>query len=271
FLKPQAKIGALRWRLAGKAQPAEFAHTTAVAIAARPSPRPVKPMWSVVVAEIDAGAPRISLKTRWASSRRGPILGVCAINWAAALPMVKPLASSNSLHSRSKRSPETLSYSLRPTPTNEPRSPRLEADRRASTSACDTTSPSEWPSQPASPSKRNPAIQHSLPSSIWWASKAVPTRGIIGWEVMGTFLGLIVGEQGISQGQVNGSGDFKRHRITVDRDHGLAEPFHQAGIIGCDKRALLAGEILFIGRAQSGKVEGLRGLHRAQCGAVWGI
>src|SRR5699024_4795532 len=158
------------------------------------------------------------------------MLAVCASNWPASMQMVKPLASSNSRHSRSKRSPETLSYSLRPTPTNEPRSPRMEADRRASTSACDTTSPSEWPSQPASPSKRNPAIQHSLPSSIWWASKAVPTRGIIGWEVMGTFLGLIVCEQGISQGQVNGSGDSKCPRITIDGNYGLAEPRHQADI-----------------------------------------
>src|SRR5699024_12646880 len=108
--------------------------------------------------------------------------GVCAIICAAAFPLTNPCDSSSSRHSRNRRAPETLSYSLRPTPTNEPRSPRLAAERRASTSACDTTSPSECPSQPATPSNNTPAIQQSLPSSIWWSSNAVPTPGLIGCE-----------------------------------------------------------------------------------------
>ena len=59
-------------------RPASYCfQTTAVATAARPSERPVKPMWSVVVAETETGAPKISLSTRSASSRRGPIFGDC--------------------------------------------------------------------------------------------------------------------------------------------------------------------------------------------------
>ncbi len=50
--------------------------TRAVAIAAMPSPRPVRPKPSVVVAERETGAPeRASLSTAAASARRFPILG----------------------------------------------------------------------------------------------------------------------------------------------------------------------------------------------------
>src|SRR4029079_365224 len=47
----------------------------AVATAARPSPRPVRPSPSVVVAETDTGAPTASVRTASASPRRGPTLG----------------------------------------------------------------------------------------------------------------------------------------------------------------------------------------------------
>ena len=49
--------------------------TKAVAIAAKPSPRPVSPRPSVVVAETETGASRSSESTFCASARRGAILG----------------------------------------------------------------------------------------------------------------------------------------------------------------------------------------------------
>jgi len=51
--------------------------TRAVAIAAMPSPRPVRPRPSVVVADRLTGAPdSAALRTAIASARRGPILGL---------------------------------------------------------------------------------------------------------------------------------------------------------------------------------------------------
>lgn len=49
--------------------------TRAVATAASPSARPVKPRPSLVVPEIATGAPMASERTFWASSRRLPTLG----------------------------------------------------------------------------------------------------------------------------------------------------------------------------------------------------
>ena len=57
--------------------------TSAVAIAAMPSPRPVRPSPSVVVAESETGAPTASWRTAVASSRRGPSRGRLPITWTA--------------------------------------------------------------------------------------------------------------------------------------------------------------------------------------------
>ncbi len=72
--------------------------TSAVAIAATPSPRPVNPRPSVVVADTDTGAPRTSDSTRCASSRRGPIFGRLPITWTAALPIVHPASVEQPAH-----------------------------------------------------------------------------------------------------------------------------------------------------------------------------
>ena len=47
-------------------------------MAARPSPRPVRPSPSVVVADTDTGAPTAAESAASASARRGPIFGLVA-------------------------------------------------------------------------------------------------------------------------------------------------------------------------------------------------
>ena len=65
--------------------PAQSWNSRAVAIAAMPSPRPVRPSPSVVVAERETGAPSASPRTRSACSRREPILGSLPITCTGRL------------------------------------------------------------------------------------------------------------------------------------------------------------------------------------------
>ena len=61
--------------------------TSAVAIAAMPSPRPVSPIPSVVVADRETGAPTASSSTAVASARRGPSRGRLPITCTATFPI----------------------------------------------------------------------------------------------------------------------------------------------------------------------------------------
>ena len=61
--------------------------TSAVAIAAMPSPRPVRPSPSVVVADSETGAPTASCSTAVASSRRGPSRGRLPMTCTATFPI----------------------------------------------------------------------------------------------------------------------------------------------------------------------------------------
>ena len=87
-------------------------HTkSAVAIAAIPSPRPVSPRPSVVVAERLTGAPTASLITSSASARRDPSLGRSPISWTAMLAMSKPAARTRAAVSVRKAAPGALDHS----------------------------------------------------------------------------------------------------------------------------------------------------------------
>ena len=59
-------------------------------MAATPSPRPVRPRPSVVVAETVTGAPAAAVSAASASARRGPRRGRLPITWTATLPTAKP-------------------------------------------------------------------------------------------------------------------------------------------------------------------------------------
>ena len=61
--------------------------TSAVAIAATPSPRPVSPRPSVVVADTVTGAPPAADSASSASARRGPIFGRLPTTCTATLPI----------------------------------------------------------------------------------------------------------------------------------------------------------------------------------------
>src|ERR687895_356761 len=72
-----------------------------------PSPRPVRPRPSVVVADRLTGAPPMaSPSTFSASPRRGPILGRLPMTWTDTLPMTNPAASTRRATSRSRSTPD---------------------------------------------------------------------------------------------------------------------------------------------------------------------
>ena len=81
------------------------ATTSAVASAARPSPRPVRPRPSVVVALTETGAPTAALSAASASARRGPILGRLPTTCTATLPISKPAARTRRAVSASSAAP----------------------------------------------------------------------------------------------------------------------------------------------------------------------
>ncbi len=74
-------------------------------MAAMPSPPPVRPRPSVVVAERLTGAPTASLITSSASARRDPILGRSPISWTETFAMPKPAARTRAAVSVRKAAP----------------------------------------------------------------------------------------------------------------------------------------------------------------------
>ena len=105
-------------------------------MAAMPSPRPVRPRPSVVVADRDTGAPdSASLSTATASARRGPILGRFPITQTATFPMTYPASPTSRAVSRSSATPGAPAHSGREVPKCAPRSPRPTAESSASQAA----------------------------------------------------------------------------------------------------------------------------------------
>src|SRR5690606_41827402 len=66
--------------------------TRAVGPAAPPSPRPVRPSPSVVVAVTVTGAPAARERASSASARRGPRRGRFPMTWTATFPISNPAA-----------------------------------------------------------------------------------------------------------------------------------------------------------------------------------
>src|SRR5215472_15831651 len=96
----------------------EARQTRAVAIAAMPSPRPVRPRPSAVVADTLTGAPdSASARNFSASARRGPIFGT------ATLPMAKPASLTSRNVSRSRAAPDAPAHWGADVPKCWPRSP----------------------------------------------------------------------------------------------------------------------------------------------------
>src|SRR5690606_11392922 len=154
--------------------------TRAVAAAAMPSPRPVRPSASVVVAVSETGAPAAADSAACASSRRVPTRGWLPITWTATLPMMYPAARTRLAASLSQVVPEAPARSGRPVPKCGPRSPSPAAANSASAAACAATSASEWPARPRSPGQCRPPSQSSRsePSGAKaCTSTPMPVRG----------------------------------------------------------------------------------------------
>lgn len=124
--------------------------TKALAMAAMPSPRPVNPIWSVVVAVTDTGQPTAADRAASASARRVPIFG--------RLPMITTEADAGVYPLDARCATTSCSISMpclpapcasAPTPNSEPMSPNRAAASNASIRACAATSPSESPSIPS--------------------------------------------------------------------------------------------------------------------------
>jgi hypothetical protein len=127
-------------------------------MAAIPSPRPVSPSPSVVVADSDTAAPdKASLSTSIASPRRGPIFGLFPITQTATLPMTYPATATSRAVSRNSATPGAPAHSGRDVPKCAPRSPSPAAASSASQAAWAAASPSECPASPVSPGHSSPA------------------------------------------------------------------------------------------------------------------
>ena len=85
-----------------------FLQTRAVAMAARPSRRPVTPRPSVVVPLTETGAPGRAARLRFL--RRDPIGSRLPITWTATLPISKPASRTSRAASPSKARPEAPAY-----------------------------------------------------------------------------------------------------------------------------------------------------------------
>src|SRR6478735_364111 len=151
---------------------------TAVATAATPSPRPVRPSPSVVVAETLTGAPTAAESAASDSARRGPRRGRLPITCTATFPISKPAARTRAAVSVSSVAPEAPAHCGSDVPKFEPRSPKAAADRSASQAAWAATSASEWPSSPCcSSGQDSPPRCMGTPSTRRWTSVPMPTRG----------------------------------------------------------------------------------------------
>src|SRR5689334_19648449 len=160
-----------------------------------PSPRPVRPSPSVVVADTLTEAPdSASASTFSASARRGATRGRLPITCTTTLPMTKPASLISRNVSRSSATPDAPAHSGREVPKFSPRSPSPAADSSAVQMACDATSPSEWPSRPASPGHSRPARCSSREPVSGCTSTPVPTRGTMlgGKDLVEQSLGLVL-------------------------------------------------------------------------------
>ena len=97
-------------------------------MAAKPSPRPVRPKPSVVVAPNETGEPTASVNAFSASSLLAPIFGLLPINCTATLSIFHP--ASLTIFAAAERSliPLAPFHSGLSVPKLEPKSPKPAAD-----------------------------------------------------------------------------------------------------------------------------------------------
>ena len=139
----------------------------ALAVAAMPSSRPVKPSRSLVVAFTatrEMFTPVMSAIRARMVSRSGPIFGRSQIMVTSRLAMRPPRAVTRSMAYFRNWSEEAPFHFMSLGGKCEPMSPSASAPRMASTSACRPTSPSEWARKPLVCGTRTPQIITWSPS-----------------------------------------------------------------------------------------------------------
>src|SRR5690606_6484783 len=174
------------------------------ACAAMPSPRPVKPSFSLVVAltlTASTSTPvSLAISARIASAC-GPTLGRSQTTVMSALPSLQPRSRSRSLQWRTKLRLSAPFQRGSEGGKCRPMSPSASAPSIASHSACSTTSPSLCASTPRSCGTRTPPSMTWSPSPKTWTSKPWPMRmstasgacvvaaAVLGLAVLGLDLG----------------------------------------------------------------------------------
>ena len=145
---------------------------------ARPSPRPVSPRPSVVVALTSTGQPSAADKAASASARRDPSSrgGGDQLDRDVADPPagLGPAPRGRARGRRGRSRPSSVGRRCRA--GRRCRRVRRRRGRRRS-SACATTSPSECPAQPSTSGHSSPASRQGRPASIGCTSVPIPTRG----------------------------------------------------------------------------------------------
>src|SRR3954454_1593833 len=149
----------------------------ATACAASPSPRPVKPRWSVVVARtFTSPSPIAPARRRRISSRRPAMRASSPTRTQSALTSLHPAARTCPYASVRSVSDETPRKRSSPEGNSDPMSPSPAAPSTASMSAWASTSPSECPASPRGCSSSTPPRTSGMPSSRACASTPMPTR-----------------------------------------------------------------------------------------------
>src|SRR5438874_2124395 len=179
-LGPDVRQRSPQLRVLGVRDQGELHRTRrATACAARPSPRPVKPRPSVVVARTATSfgsTSRAAARRRRISSRCGARRGSSPTRTTSAFASCQPSfrIRAQACVSRSSESAPASAGSAEG--KSAPMSSSPAAPSRASVSAWARTSPSEWPARPRGCSIRTPPSTSGTPSSRACASKPVPTR-----------------------------------------------------------------------------------------------
>ena len=127
-------------------------------MAAMPSPRPVRPRPSVVVADRDTAAPdSASLSTATASARRGPILGRLPITQTATFPMTYPASPTSRAVSRSSATPGAPAHSRPRGPEVRTEIPEPGRGKQRITSRMSSGIPIRMPGKPRLPRPLKPS------------------------------------------------------------------------------------------------------------------
>src|SRR4051794_16006590 len=227
--------------------------TSAVAMAATPSPRPVRPSPSVVVADTETGAPTAADRAASASDRRGATLGRLPTTCTDTLPITKPAARTNRAVSTSRSAPDAPDQRGSSVPKTDPRSPRPAAASNASQAACAATSPSLCPPQPTGSSRKcRPARCIGRPASSGWTSTPVPTRGSSGTGPRSA------GEHGLGEQEVQGPGHLEGLLRAGYDDDAPARGLDVPRVVG------RVGRRVGVGRVEDDPAEALGRLHGPQ-------